>query len=94
MTWRNSACMSIGRVTCPDTNTLVSPIGRKRPSAIDDFYASTSTAVTRVDPDFIALWRRRCWSDLCWSYLFDRELLQRHSRIHAHDLPRGSSAFV
>lgn len=54
MTWRNSACMSIGRVTCPDANTLVSPIGRKRPSAIDDFYASTSTALTKVDPNFIA----------------------------------------
>lgn len=54
MTWRTSACMSMGRVPCPDTNSLVTPMGRKRPSAIDDFYASTSTALTRVDPNFIA----------------------------------------
>lgn len=54
MTWRNSACMSIGRVTCPDVNTLVTPISPKRLSAIDDFYASTGTALTKVDPTFIA----------------------------------------
>lgn len=46
--------MSIGRVTCPDTNSLVTPMTGKRPSAIDDFYASTSTALTKVDPTFIA----------------------------------------
>lgn len=53
MTWRNSVCMSIGRVVCPDVNTLVTPIAIQRPSAIDDFYASTGTALTKVDPNFV-----------------------------------------
>lgn len=53
MNWRSSACMSIGRVSCPDANSLVTPMSQKRSSAIDDFYASTTTALTRVDPNFI-----------------------------------------
>lgn len=45
--------MSVGRVVCPDANTLVTEITHRRSSAIDDFYASTVTALTKVDPTFV-----------------------------------------
>lgn len=54
MTWKNSACMSIGRVTCPDVNGLVLAIPRQDNSAIDEFYASTSATLTKIDPAFLA----------------------------------------
>lgn len=53
MTWRNSVCMLTGRVLCPDVNTLVSPIQGPSKSPIDDFYASTSATLTRIDPNFL-----------------------------------------
>jgi hypothetical protein len=46
--------MSIGRTACPDVNTLVQGVVDKRPSAIDDFYASTNVALTKINPAFIA----------------------------------------
>jgi hypothetical protein len=54
MTWRNSVCMSMGRVACPDVNSMVLGVTGTRSSAIDDFYASTNTALTRIDPNFLA----------------------------------------
>ncbi len=54
MTWQNSVCMSIGRVTCPDVNGLVMAIPRQDKSAIDEFYASTSATLTKIDPKFLA----------------------------------------
>ena len=53
MTWKNSACMSIGRALCPDVNNLVSTTGSSKSSAIDNFYASTTPTLTRIDPTFL-----------------------------------------
>lgn len=53
MTWQNSVCMSVGRVSCPDVNDLVIGVPTKKTSAIDEFYASTNTTLTRIDPAFL-----------------------------------------
>lgn len=53
MTWRNAVCMMTGRALCPDVNTLVSPLNGPSKSPIDDFYASTSATLTRIDPNFL-----------------------------------------
>ncbi|QTN29970.1 hypothetical protein HZ993_09270 [Rhodoferax sp. AJA081-3] len=52
MTWQNSVCMSVGRVSCPDVNKLVVGVPSKKTSAIDNFYSSTSTTLTKIDPAF------------------------------------------
>lgn len=54
MTWKNSACMSIGRALCPDVNNLVSTAPASRSSAIDNFYAATIPTLTRIDPTFLS----------------------------------------
>lgn len=54
MSWQNSVCMAIGRVGCPDVNSLVLPVARQHKSAIDEFYASTNATLTRIDPTFFA----------------------------------------
>lgn len=54
MSWKSSVCMSVGRVVCPDANDLVLAGARQKRSAIDEFYASTSSTLTRIDPTFVA----------------------------------------
>lgn len=54
MSWQNSVCMSIGRVSCPDVNSLVSTISKNNSSAIDQFYAATTPTLTKIDPTFLA----------------------------------------
>lgn len=51
MTWKNSICMSIGRVACPDVNTLVCEIDDDGSSPIDAFYDSTGEILTKVPRD-------------------------------------------
>jgi hypothetical protein len=46
--------MLTGRVLCPDVNTLVSPLQSPSKSPIDEFYASTSATLTKIDPNFLA----------------------------------------
>jgi len=54
MTWKNSACMSIGRSLCPDMNNLVSMAPASKSSAIDNFYVATTPTLTRIDPTFLS----------------------------------------
>jgi hypothetical protein len=57
MTWQSSASMFVGRVTCPDANTLVIPVtATGRVSAIDKFYASTHQTLTQITPDFLQIY--------------------------------------
>ncbi len=51
MTWKNSICMSIGRVACPDVNTLVREVDDSGISPIDAFYDSTGEILTKVPRD-------------------------------------------
>jgi hypothetical protein len=45
--------MFVGRVSCPDVNTLVSPATiNDRTSSIDHFYAGTHQILTKITPDF------------------------------------------
>ncbi len=54
MTWQGSASMFVGRVPCPDANTLVSPVTlNDRTSSIDRFYAATHQTLTQVTPAFL-----------------------------------------
>ncbi len=53
MSWRNSVCMSIGAVSCPNANSLVQEITKERLSPIDDFYLATNPTLTRVNPEFV-----------------------------------------
>lgn len=54
MTWQNSASMFVGRVSCPDANTLVSAISlNDRTSSIDRFYAATHQTLTQITPSFL-----------------------------------------
>jgi len=46
--------MFVGRVTCPDANTLVTPVTVEgKVSAIDKFYASTHQTLTQITPAFL-----------------------------------------
>lgn len=54
MTWQGSASMFLGRVSCPDANTLVSPVTlNDRTSSIDRFYAAAHQTLTQVTPAFL-----------------------------------------
>lgn len=53
MTWQSSVSMFVGRVSCPDANTLVSPSSvNARVSSIDRFYAATHQTLTQIPPTF------------------------------------------
>lgn len=54
MTWHNSVSMQMGRVVGPDANTVVHSVPQLKASAIDNFYASTSSTLTKINPAFIA----------------------------------------
>lgn len=54
MTWQSSVSMFVGRVACPDANSLVAPVSlSSRVSAIDRFYAATHQTLTQITPDFL-----------------------------------------
>ena len=59
MTWQSSVSMFVGRVSCPDANTLVSPSSvNARASSIDRFYAATHQTLTQIPPTFFPdIWR-------------------------------------
>ena len=52
MSWQNSVCFYGGVVLSPDVNTLVSPHVATHSSALDAFYEATSSALTRIGPDY------------------------------------------
>lgn len=54
MTWQNSVSMQMGRVAGPNANTVVHSVPQLKSSAIDDFYASTNSTLTKIDPTFIS----------------------------------------
>lgn len=57
MTWKNSVCMTLGRVHCPDMNKMVEEKDTVEISPIDYFYNATAE-ILKIPPDFFTTYSK------------------------------------